>query len=52
MLEIPATVHDEHTNDLHGYIEDGESFRNDPEVEKQYNNFRRNYWKRRAAELA
>ncbi|MGE7875488.1 HNH/ENDO VII family nuclease [Streptomyces venezuelae] len=31
-------------------VESGESFRNDKELYKQYNNFRNNYWKMRAKE--
>ncbi|WP_436866782.1 HNH/ENDO VII family nuclease [Bacillus fungorum] len=35
---------------LHGLVESEESFRNDKELYKQYNNFRNNYWKMRARE--
>ncbi|WP_095022037.1 hypothetical protein [Bacillus thuringiensis] len=41
MVEIPANKHDEFTKALHGLVESGESFRNDKELYKQYNNFRR-----------
>ncbi|MED2846333.1 HNH/ENDO VII family nuclease [Bacillus toyonensis] len=50
MVEIPANKHDEFTKALHGLVESGESFRNDKELYKQYNNFRNNYWKMRARE--
>lgn len=45
MVEIAETTHDKYSSELHGLIEDGNSFRNDPLLEKQYNNFRGNYWK-------
>lgn len=32
-------------------IVDGESFRNNPDLEKQYNNFRSKYWRWRAKNL-
>ncbi|MGH0612515.1 S-layer homology domain-containing protein [Bacillus cereus] len=50
MVEIPANKHDEFTKALHVLVESGESFRNDKELYKQYNNFRNNYWKMRAKE--
>ncbi|MGU3372700.1 HNH/ENDO VII family nuclease [Bacillus mycoides] len=50
MVEIPANKHDEFTKALHGLVESGESFRNDKELYKQYNNFRNNYWKMRVQE--
>ncbi|PGS78414.1 hypothetical protein COD02_30410 [Bacillus thuringiensis] len=50
MVEIPSNKHDEFTKTLHGLVESGESFRNDKELYKQYNNFRNNYWKMRARE--
>lgn len=48
MVEIPTNKHDEFTKVLHGLVESGESFRNDKELYKHYNNFRNNYWKMRA----
>ncbi|MCL1852619.1 MAG: HNH/ENDO VII family nuclease, partial [Peptococcaceae bacterium] len=50
MIEMAETVHGKHSNILHGLVEDGSSFRNAPNLEKQYNNFRNNYWKLRALE--
>ena len=48
MVEISEKTHDAYTSALHGLVEDGNSFRNNPFLEKQYNNFRTNYWKWRA----
>ncbi|MFJ8063957.1 T7SS effector LXG polymorphic toxin [Psychrobacillus sp. NPDC096426] len=50
MVEIAESTHDKYSTTLHGLVEDGNSFRNNPELEKQYNNFRNNYWKMRANE--
>ena len=51
MVEIRETTHQEYYSQLHGLIEDGASFRNDPILNKQYNNFRRSYWKWRAEQI-
>ena len=51
MVEIRETTHQEYYLQLHGLIEDGASFRNDPILNKQYNNFRRSYWKWRAEQI-
>ncbi len=51
MVEIPASMHDEYYKILHGLVGDGESFRNNPILEKQYNNFRSKYWRWRARNL-
>ena len=48
MVEIREITHQEYYSQLHGLIADGASFRNDPVLNKQYNNFRRSYWKWRA----
>ncbi|MBC2159382.1 hypothetical protein HCB21_06350 [Listeria booriae] len=45
MVEISEMAHDTYSKQLHGLVEDGASFRNNPDLEKQYNNFRSNYWK-------
>lgn len=50
MVEIPENKHEKFTKELHGLVKSGESFRNDTELEKQYNNFKKNYWKMRAKE--
>ena len=51
MVEIREITHQEYYSQLHGLIEDGASFRNDPILNKQYNNFRRSYWKWRAEQI-
>lgn len=51
MVEIRETTHQGYYSQLHGLIEDGASFRNDPILNKQYNNFRRSYWKWRAEQI-
>lgn len=51
MAEIREVTHQEYYSQLHGLIEDGASFRNDPVLNKQYNNFRRSYWKWRANQI-
>ncbi|MEB6550788.1 HNH/ENDO VII family nuclease [Heyndrickxia sporothermodurans] len=35
-VEIPASMHDEYNKILHGLVENGRSFRNDPVLKKQY----------------
>jgi len=51
MVEIREITHQEYYSQLHGFIEDGASFRNNPVLNKQYNNFRRSYWKWRAEQV-
>ena len=51
MVEIPASLHDKYYKTLHGLVGDGESFRNNQDLEKQYNNFRAKYWRWRAKNL-
>lgn len=51
MVEITDTQHSEYYKQLHGLVEDGNSFRNDPVKKKQYNNFREKYWKWRAQQI-
>ncbi|MED3202389.1 HNH/ENDO VII family nuclease [Bacillus toyonensis] len=48
MVELPASKHRKYSKQLHGTIEDGESFRNDPVLKAQYERFRDYYWKQRA----
>lgn len=45
MVEILEVTHQEYYSQLHGLVGKGESFRNNPILEKQYNNFRSKYWK-------
>lgn len=51
MLEIPESWHNKYSKVLHGLKGSGQSFRNDPILEKQYNNFRKRYWKWRAKQF-
>ncbi|MCP3742661.1 HNH/ENDO VII family nuclease [Rossellomorea sp. BNER] len=51
MVELPKNMHQEYSRVLHGLVENGGSFRNDPRLKKQYNNFRLKYWKWRASEI-
>ena len=51
IVEIREITHQEYYSQLHGLIEDGASFRNNPVLNKQYNNFRRSYWKWRAEQI-
>lgn len=51
MVEIPASMHDEYSKILHGLVENGGSFRNDPVLKRQYDNFRSKYWRWRAKQI-
>ena len=51
MVEIIATTHDDYKKILHGLIKNGDSFRNDEVLDKQFNNFRKKYWKWRSNNL-
>ena len=51
MAEVRETTHDEYQRILHGLVGDGSSFRNDPDLDKQYKNFRRKYWRWRRREI-
>ncbi|MCY8098599.1 ribonuclease YeeF family protein [Bacillus atrophaeus] len=48
MLEIPNSLHTKYSGIIHKLKSDGESFRNDPVLKAQYDNFRDRYWKWRA----
>ncbi len=48
LLEIPNSLHTKYSDVIHGIKGNGESFRNDVYLEKQYNNFKTRYWKWRA----
>ena len=50
VVEIRETTHREYSHQLHGLVGKGDSFRNDTILGKQYNNFRKAYWKWRAEE--
>lgn len=47
MVELSASTHQKYYKQLHGLIDDGASFRNDPAAARGYDRFRRNYWKQR-----
>lgn len=49
MAELREITHQQYYSQLHGLVGNGASFRNDPLLNKQYNNFRYNYWKWRAS---
>src|SRR5690625_392618 len=51
MVEIVATTHDDYKKILPGLIKNGDSFRNDPVLDRQFNNFRKKYWKWRSNNL-
>ncbi|CUB19043.1 Ribonuclease YobL [Bacillus safensis] len=51
MIELSQNKHTKFKKELHGIIKTGQSFRNNPILEKQYNNFKKNYWKSRAQEI-
>ncbi len=51
VVEILESTHQNNYATLHGLIEDGASFRNEPVLNKQYNNIRRAYWKWRAEQF-
>ncbi|MBD1381550.1 T7SS effector LXG polymorphic toxin [Metabacillus arenae] len=51
MVEIPESLHTKYSRVLHGLKEDGESFRNDKELSRQYDSFRRRYWKWRGKQF-
>lgn len=48
LVEIREITHREYRHILHGLRGPGMSFRNDSVLNKQYNNFKRRYWKWRA----
>lgn len=51
MAEVREVTHEEYHHALHGLIADGSSFRQDESLKKQYDNFRRKYWRWRAGEV-
>lgn len=48
MAEVREITHEEYHRILHGLASDGSSFRHDERLKKQYENFRRKYWRWRA----
>jgi RHS repeat-associated protein len=51
MVELSGSTHQRLNGPLHGLIEDGRSFRNDPKKAGQYERFRKKYWKERAKDF-
>lgn len=51
IVEIPYHLHKKYYNVIHGLVEKGRSFRNDPVLRNEFNNFRRQYWRWRAKEI-
>ncbi|MFL0081248.1 HNH/ENDO VII family nuclease [Tenacibaculum maritimum] len=51
MVELSETIHKKYHKQLHGLIEDGRSFRHNKLLKRSYTNFRKNYWKSRAAQI-
>ncbi|MDO4178663.1 MAG: HNH/ENDO VII family nuclease [Phascolarctobacterium sp.] len=51
MAEVKEITHQEYYSTLHGLISNGNSFRNNEKLKRQYNNFRRLYWKWRAQQF-
>lgn len=50
MAEVREVTHQKYKRALHGLIGRGNSFRNNNDLDRQYNNFRKKYWRWRAAE--
>lgn len=50
MVEIREVTHYDYHKVLHGLVGNKSSFRNNPTLDKQYNNFRSAYWIWRAKE--
>ena len=48
MIELLDSTHKRYYKPLHSLIEDGNSFRNNKLLKRQYEKFRGNYWKERA----
>ncbi|WP_417548467.1 HNH/ENDO VII family nuclease [Marinobacter segnicrescens] len=48
MVELSASAHQKLNGQLHGLIEDGRSFRNNPRKAAAYDRLRKKYWKDRA----
>ncbi|WP_371807366.1 HNH/ENDO VII family nuclease [Bacillus vallismortis] len=51
MVEVPESLHKKYHNILHGLKDNGQSFRNNPELSAQYDSFRKRYWKWRAQQF-
>ncbi|MBQ5445908.1 MAG: HNH/ENDO VII family nuclease, partial [Lachnospiraceae bacterium] len=51
MIELMGSKHKKYYKALHGIVENGGSFRNDLQLEAQYNKFRKEYWKERIKQV-
>ena len=51
VVEIRETTHKEYYRVLHGLVGKGGSFRNDPVLDRQFSNFRKQYWMWRAQQV-
>uniref|UniRef100_UPI000470E0DF HNH/ENDO VII family nuclease n=1 Tax=Salinivibrio socompensis TaxID=1510206 RepID=UPI000470E0DF len=51
MVEIVSSTHKKYHKPLHGLIEDGNSFRNNAKLERQYSRFRKSYWETRSLDF-
>lgn len=51
MVELSGSTHQRLNGPLHGLIEDGRSFRNDPKKAGAYDRFRKKYWQERAKDF-
>lgn len=51
MIELTQSTHKKDHRQLHGLIEKGRSFRNDPNLAKQYKDFKARYWEERAKQM-
>ena len=51
MTELTESTHKKYHRQLHGLIEKGRSFRNDPNLAKQYKDFKARYWEERAKQM-
>ncbi|MFP8966456.1 RHS repeat-associated core domain-containing protein [Pokkaliibacter sp. CJK22405] len=51
MVELTSSTHKKYHRQLHGLIEDGNSFRRTPTLKYKYDKFRKEYWKERAKDF-
>ena len=51
MIELFGSTLDKYSKQLHGMVEAGGGFRNDPDLNAQYGKFREEYWKERIKEV-
>ena len=52
VIEVLGSVHIEDTKLLHIFAGDGDSFRNIYELDRQFENFRKRYWKWRVSQVS